>query len=120
MAIRTEARRIGRQLPNPDNLAPEPTSTGSSTPPAVTDYLLTVEQACEMLKISRAHLYREMQQRRLRAVKIGRNRRIKASAISDYIEKLPAAARVGDAEESPLRAYVMLRAMVMGAEPTAA
>lgn len=51
------------------------------------DRLLTVLEAADALGIGRTAAYGEVQAGRLRSVKIGRSRRIPASAVADFIER---------------------------------
>ena len=50
--------------------------------------LLTVPEACRALAIERSKLYELLMRGELRSVSIGRARRIPASAIHEFIEKL--------------------------------
>ncbi|MEO3785047.1 helix-turn-helix domain-containing protein [Actinocorallia sp. B10E7] len=50
--------------------------------------LYRVEEAAELLALSRRHLYEEIRSGRLRTVKAGRARRVPASAIADYVALL--------------------------------
>ena len=48
----------------------------------------TVEEAAHMLSLSRAHVYRLIDFEELRSVRIGRSRRITASQLADYLQRL--------------------------------
>ena len=50
--------------------------------------LLTVGQAAEMLAIGRSAVYSLLANRTLASVRIGRSRRIPATAIADYVAEL--------------------------------
>ncbi|WP_116247106.1 helix-turn-helix domain-containing protein [Nocardiopsis sp. FIRDI 009] len=50
--------------------------------------LYTVEDATQALRLSRAELYEQMRAGRLRFVKVGRARRIPASAITEFVALL--------------------------------
>jgi excisionase family DNA binding protein len=52
--------------------------------------LLTVVEACQVLRIGRWMLYRLIHTRRLETVKIGRRRLIPAGAIQELVERLRA------------------------------
>lgn len=49
------------------------------------NFILTIEEACEQLKIGKSGLYQLMRSNQLRAFKIGRNWKIPQSSISEYI-----------------------------------
>lgn len=55
--------------------------------------LLRVEEAARMLNIGRSAVYDLMRLRVLTSVKIGRCRRIPASALREYVDTIAAAAR---------------------------
>lgn len=50
--------------------------------------LLTPEQTAEALNLSRATVYDLIRLRAIASVKIGRSRRIPASAVREYVERL--------------------------------
>jgi excisionase family DNA binding protein len=50
--------------------------------------LLTITEACNLLRISRWSFYRLVQQRRLRTVKIGARRLVPPAAIADLVTAL--------------------------------
>ena len=50
--------------------------------------LLSIEQVCEQLNLSRWSVYRLIQQNRLKTVKIGKRRLVSVSAICAFIENL--------------------------------
>ena len=50
--------------------------------------LVTVDEAARRLSIGRSHIYAQMQQGRLRSVRIGRSRRILERDLDDFIEDL--------------------------------
>jgi excisionase family DNA binding protein len=54
---------------------------------AVSQELLTVEQAAEVMQISRDQLYDLIRTRQLRSMKIGRLRRISRQRISEFIAR---------------------------------
>ena len=56
--------------------------------------LLTVDEACQLLRIGRWMLYRLIQTRRLETVKIGRRRLIPADALRAFLDR-------ARAEEAP-------------------
>lgn len=51
------------------------------------NYILTIEEACEQLKIGKSGIYRLMRTKKLKAFKIGRNWKIPQSSINEYIQK---------------------------------
>lgn len=50
--------------------------------------LLTVEQVCERLVVSRWTVYRLIKERQVESVLVGRCRRITAASLNDYITDL--------------------------------
>ena len=50
----------------------------------------TVEEAAELLSVSRAHLYRLLDYEELESVRIGRSRRITSTQLRDYVRRLEA------------------------------
>ena len=56
--------------------------------------LLTIADATHILQLSRAELYEQMRAGRLRFVKIGRARRIPATAIDEFVMLLEQEAEV--------------------------
>jgi excisionase family DNA binding protein len=54
----------------------------------VTDSLLTPEDTADQLSCGRTTVYGLMAAGELKSVKIGRSRRIPASAVAEYIERL--------------------------------
>lgn len=50
------------------------------------NYILTIEEACEQLKIGKSGLYQLMRSNHLKAFKIGRNWKIPQSSITEYIK----------------------------------
>lgn len=48
----------------------------------------TVEEAAELLSISRAHVYRLLDRRELDSIQVGRSRRITHRQILDFVSKL--------------------------------
>lgn len=50
--------------------------------------LYPVEEALELLHISRSRFYKELRAGRLRAVKSGRSRLVPATAITEYVQLL--------------------------------
>ena len=50
--------------------------------------LLSIEQVCEQLNLSRWSVYRLIQQNRLKTVKIGKRRLVSERAVSAFIENL--------------------------------
>ncbi|MGW0802744.1 helix-turn-helix domain-containing protein [Nonomuraea sp. NPDC002799] len=55
--------------------------------------LYDVEETGVVLRLSRRYLYEQIRSGRLRSVKAGRNRRVPASAIAEYIALLEQEAR---------------------------
>ena len=53
------------------------------------EQLYTVEDCCKLLKKSRAALYNEMQAGRLKFKRDGKNRKVRASELTRYIDALP-------------------------------
>jgi excisionase family DNA binding protein len=53
--------------------------------------LYTPEHAAAQLDIGRTHIYGLIARGELRSVKVGRNRRIPAAALEEYVQKLVAA-----------------------------
>ena len=49
--------------------------------------LYNPEQAADLLNVSRSAIYELMRSGELESIKIGRSRRIPASAISDFVER---------------------------------
>lgn len=60
--------------------------SGEEFPPL----LFTVEEAAKILHVGRPALFRLIQQKALRSVKVGASRRISARALSDYVAQLEA------------------------------
>ncbi|GAA5158255.1 hypothetical protein GCM10023321_37800 [Pseudonocardia eucalypti] len=60
-------------------------SSGNQPSPPAAPQLLTIDEACRHLRISRWLLYRLIQQRKLTTVQIGRRRLIPADAIARFI-----------------------------------
>ena len=60
-----------------------------STP--ATQLLLSVEEAADLLGVSRSTMYDLMRTRAVASVRIGRCRRISLEALRAYVEHLPAA-----------------------------
>jgi len=52
--------------------------------------VLTVVEACQVLRISRWMLYRLIHSRRLETIKIGRRRFVPAAAVQEFIDRLRA------------------------------
>lgn len=50
--------------------------------------LLTVDEAAHMLRIGRTVVYQLIQEGEIRSVKIGRNRRVVATSIGEYVSRL--------------------------------
>ncbi len=55
--------------------------------------LLTVEEAADLLRISRSHIYEYILSGRIRSVKLGWSRRIPPSALDEFITELTAEQR---------------------------
>jgi excisionase family DNA binding protein len=49
------------------------------------NYILTIEEACEQLRIGKSGLYQLIRTKQLKAFKIGRNWKIPLSSIFEYI-----------------------------------
>ena len=50
--------------------------------------LLSIQEACELTRLSRTSLYREISLGRLRTVQVGRRRLVPVRALEDWIEEL--------------------------------
>ena len=50
------------------------------------NYILTIEEACEQLKIGKSGLYQLMRTKQINAFKIGRNWKIPQASIIEYIK----------------------------------
>lgn len=72
------------------NLCPESDMSNSSRPKLA----YTVEEAAEMLSLSRAHLYRLIDLQQIGSVTIGRSRRITSTQLSQFISTLEGRATV--------------------------
>jgi excisionase family DNA binding protein len=57
---------------------------------AATKLLLSVEEAADLLGVSRSTMYDLMRTRAITSVRIGRCRRISLEALRAYVERLPA------------------------------
>lgn len=53
--------------------------------------LLTVKEVCEYLRVSKWTLYRLIQSRRLKTVKIGSRRLVRLQSVVEFVEQLEAA-----------------------------
>ena len=51
-------------------------------------YLYRISEVVRLLSLSRSVIYEEIRAERLRSVKVGRNRRVPAAAIGEYVELL--------------------------------
>jgi excisionase family DNA binding protein len=60
------------------------------TTPSATKLLLSVEEATDLLGISRSTMYDLMRTRAIASVRIGRCRRISLDALRTYVDQLPA------------------------------
>lgn len=67
---------------------------GEETQPLTVRVLYRVDEATDLLALSRRYLYEEIRSGRLRTVKVGRARRIPASAIAEYVALLEREAEV--------------------------
>ncbi|MCC7434211.1 MAG: helix-turn-helix domain-containing protein [Methanoregulaceae archaeon] len=56
----------------------------------LTKLAYSVEEAAELLSLSRAHVYRLLDLQELGSVTVGRSRRITASQLEDFIRRLEA------------------------------
>lgn len=56
------------------------------------EQLLTVNQVCARLQMSRASIYRLIGANRLRSIKLGRSRRIALSDLTAYLDSIREAA----------------------------
>jgi excisionase family DNA binding protein len=63
----------------------------------------TVEEAAELLSLSRAHVYRLIELQELGSIKVGRNRRVTARQLQELIQKLEARSGVHPLDELGLR-----------------
>jgi excisionase family DNA binding protein len=59
------------------------------TTPSATKLLLSVEEAADLLGVSRTTVYDLLGTRTLASVRIGRCRRIALHALQEYIDRLP-------------------------------
>ncbi len=66
--------------------------------PAAPALLLTVNEAAQTLRLSRAQLYKLLNRGELQAVKIGSSRRVPMVALQAYIERLLREQRQHDGE----------------------
>jgi excisionase family DNA binding protein len=48
----------------------------------------TVEETAEMLSLSRAHIYRLLDQKQLNSIQVGRSRRIMHSQLEEFLRSL--------------------------------
>jgi excisionase family DNA binding protein len=62
--------------------------TTITTLPTAPAMLLTVQEAAQMLRISRAKLYQLIQKGEVRTVKIAASRRVPVAALQEYVERL--------------------------------
>lgn len=53
--------------------------------PPVSDYLLTIPEAAERLKLSRAYIFELIRDGKLGSVRVGRARRVPDSAVQAFI-----------------------------------
>jgi len=60
----------------------------SATDNTLTPVLYRIEEAMDLLRLSRTQIYREMDAGRLRSVNIGRARRVPRKALEDYVSHL--------------------------------
>ncbi len=60
------------------------------TTPSVAKLLLSVEEAADLLGVSRSTMYDLMRTRAITSVRIGRCRRIPLDALRAYVDHLPA------------------------------
>lgn len=67
------------------------TNTNATQKPLVCDELLTVREACTVLKCGLTRLYQIMNKGQLRSVSFGKSRRIPRSAINVFMASLPEA-----------------------------
>lgn len=63
----------------------------------------TVEEAAELLSLSRAHVYRLIELQDLGSIKLGRNRRVTAQQLQDFLQRLEAGSRAHPFDELGLR-----------------
>jgi excisionase family DNA binding protein len=63
----------------------------------------TVGEAAELLSLSRAHVYRLIELQELGSIKVGRNRRVTARQLQEFLQKLEAQSRVHPLDELGLR-----------------
>jgi len=54
--------------------------------------LVSVEEAAELLSVSRRHMYSLLSAGELESVKVGRSRRVRMSVLREWVENLPASA----------------------------
>ncbi len=48
---------------------------------------LTIPEACELLRVSRSTIEREIRARRLKVVRIGRSVRVRESALAEFVAR---------------------------------
>lgn len=51
------------------------------------NYILTIDEACEQLRIGKSGLYQLLRSNQLKSFRIGRNWKIPQSSITEYIKK---------------------------------
>lgn len=50
--------------------------------------LLTMDDVCELLKVKKSWLYRQVEAREIPAVKLGNQLRFRQAAIEDYLQRM--------------------------------
>jgi len=63
----------------------------------LTKLAYSIEEAAELLSLSRAHLYRLIDLQEIGSITIGRSRRITAKQLEDFVRRLEAVSVVFDA-----------------------
>jgi len=69
----------------PTSASPE---DGTNTVQLTGDYLLTIDEAAERLRVSRWSVYNLIRANQLRTVKIGRRRLVTPAALTECVEQL--------------------------------
>ncbi|GII01777.1 helix-turn-helix domain-containing protein [Planobispora takensis] len=72
-------------------------SITKTTPPP--PLLYTIPEAAEALRISRTKLYELLAENKISSVHIGRSRKIPASALQTYVDRLQAEQKEGDQDD---------------------
>jgi excisionase family DNA binding protein len=65
--------------------------TGSSKAQSTGGGMLTIEEACQYLRISKWTLYRLIQSNSIKTIKIGKRRLVRMQSILEFVDRLEAA-----------------------------